>query len=74
MLKDGMKHVIKLPSEGQISVWTDDDMKYIDPIEPQQVQILLRALDHILHLKQNVDGDTRLLLRIAFAPPKINTT
>ena len=47
LITDDMEHVIKMPSEGHISVWTDNDLKYIDPGEPHQIRILSRALGHI---------------------------
>ena len=38
MLIDDMEHVIKLPSKGQVLVWTyNDDLKDIDPRELHQV-------------------------------------
>ena len=38
---DGREHIIKLPFEGWISVWTDNYLKHIGPREPHQIQILL---------------------------------
>ena len=57
---DDMKHVMKLPSEGQISLWTDNDMKHMDQREPHLMQILSKVLDHIMGLKKNTDGDNGL--------------
>ena len=52
MLMDDRKHVITLPLKGQISVWTDSDLKDIHLRESytNQIKILSSALDHIMDL------------------------
>ena len=39
MLNDDMEHCLTLPSKGQISVWTVNDLKHIGSREPLQIQI-----------------------------------
>ena len=73
MLTDDMEYLIKSPSKGHISVWKDNDLKYIDPREPHQIYILFRVLEHIMDLKQNTDEGTRLPSMIASATPMANT-
>ena len=35
-LTDDMEHIILLPSKGNISIWTDRELKFIDPCEAHQ--------------------------------------
>ena len=51
MLTNDMNYAINLPSKGQISVWTDDDLKDKDLRQPQWILILSRVLEHIMDLK-----------------------
>ena len=69
---DDMKHVIELPSKGQISIWTNNDLKHIYLGEPHQIQILSKVLDYIMVLKQNADGCTGLPQTNASASPYLN--
>ena len=55
-------------------IWTDNDLKYIDSGEPHQILILLRVLDHIMHLRQNTDWGTKLQLTIESATQMANTS
>ena len=45
-----MKHVIKLPSRGQISVWTDNDLKHIDTRDPHEIKFYLGLCTTLLTL------------------------
>ena len=45
MLTHDREHVIKLPLKWQETVWTNNDLKHIDPREPYQIQILSRVLE-----------------------------
>ena len=67
IIMEDMEHVIKLPSKGQISLWTDNDLKHIHLRDPYQIQILSRILDHIMDPKQNTGVDIRLSLMTASA-------
>ena len=67
LLIDNMECAIKLPSKEQISIWTDNDLNYIDPRGPHQVRILSRVLVHIMDLKQNTEGLTRQQVPIIYA-------
>ena len=60
MLTNNMEHVTMLPLKGQVSAWTDNNQKYIDPWGPHQVIISSRDIDHIMDfLWQNTEGTTR---------------
>ena len=48
----------KMPSKGQIGIWTDNDLKHIDPREPHKIQILSRVMDDINCLKQKSEEVT----------------
>ena len=37
LLTDDKEHAIKLLSKGEISIWTDNDLKHIDHREPHQI-------------------------------------
>ena len=67
-----MKHVMKLPSKGQFSIWVDNDLRYIYPREPYHIQILSRVLDHVADLKPSTEGANRLQLIIPSAPSIAN--
>ena len=45
MLTDDREHVIKLPSRGQVPVWTENDLKYIDPRELWLYKLQAKPLD-----------------------------
>ena len=54
-LADGSNHVRVSHSKGQALVGPDNDLKYTDPRELDQIQILSRVMDHILAIQQNAD-------------------
>ena len=68
ILTENMEHVIKPPIKGWIAVWTDNNLKHIDPREPYQIQTLSRILDHIMDMKQTTAKATGLEPMIASAP------
>ena len=67
-----MENVVKMFYKGHIPIQTDNDLTHFDPRERHQVWILSRVLNHGMDLKQNTDGDIRLLM-IASALPVVNT-
>ena len=56
-LTNDMKHVIRLPSRGQIMLWTVHHLTVIDSREMYQIQVLSRILDDIMNPLQNTGGD-----------------
>ena len=57
MLTDDMEHVTKQPSKGPISIWTDDDLKHIDPREPYQIYSICRV-QNTLWIRSKVQMET----------------
>ena len=64
-LTDDNDHAIKLPSVGSPLIWTDNDLKCVDPREQHQIQILCHILDHMMVMQQNAEHATRFLPMIA---------
>ena len=60
-----MEHVIQPPSKVPVSVWTDNNLKYIDSQGPHKIFILSRVLDHIMDWK--IDGTIRMKTAVASA-------
>ena len=58
IVTDDMKHVITLPSIGQVSVWTHKGLKHINPMGPHQIQSLSDVLYDIIDLEQSTEGGT----------------
>ena len=56
LLLVNIEYVMKLSSKEDISIYTDNVLKYIDPRESYKIQILSRVLDHIMDMGQNTDG------------------
>ena len=53
ILTDDMEHVIHLTPKGHASAWTDNNLKFINPLTPHQICILYRFLNHVMDLRQN---------------------
>ena len=67
LLTHDMEHVILLASRGYISVWTNNDLKCIDP---KDIDFLSRILHQVMDLTlENTDGATQLKTTIAYATP-----
>ena len=60
LLTDDREHAIKLASERHVPIWTDSNLKYIDPTEQHQICILSRVLDHIMEISHKTLGITGL--------------
>ena len=53
LLTDDMGHIIPLPLRGYISVWTDNDLKFIDQYVSTKIT-LSRLLDKAMDLKHKI--------------------
>ena len=61
-----------LPFNRHVSIWTDNDLKFIDPQDPHQIHISYRVLNHVIDLKQeNIDDATGIKTSLALAPQTI---
>ena len=53
--KDNNNHVIRLPLNGQTSIWAYNDLKHIDPRELHKIYIPSIILDHVMIIQQNTE-------------------
>ena len=60
LLTDDMEHTIKFSLKGHTSIWRENGMKYIDPTEAREIQILSRVLEHIMEMRLSTSKDTGL--------------
>ena len=61
-------HIIRLPSQGLVLIWTDNDLKHVDPREPHQIQFLSHILVNIMVIQQNTEQATGSWLMMGSAP------